>query len=294
MATLEQLVMRAAPDLPVGALRDAWRKLGPTASLGDLMMTAGHLRDRHHAQPAGQRTAPPQGRLVSSPSARQHGRVLGVVLEPTVRYVRRKVFGEEAVPFLSEKAAFARLESEPDLGERLRPMVERIVIATCFSETEVWKWVLVGRAPRLPITVTLCPRLSRLPDGRWIDSTQVRIESAVPLTGDAEIREATRVARALWGTERMKAWRDADVRLVEAVQRTGGPPKGAGMLRRWGEIAEEAGLPSGPAAIQRWNRVKEKAREFGLHLDPRERALPHTSKRWAIKMAEQAARKKAR
>jgi hypothetical protein len=293
MATLEQLVMRATPDLPVGALRDAWRRLGPAASLGDLMMMAGQLRGRHQAQPAEQRTAPPKERLVSSPSARQHGRILAVALEPTVRYVRRKVFGEEAVPFRSEKAAVARLKSEPDLGERLRPMIERIVIATCFSQTEVWHWVLVGRAPRLPITVTLCPRLSRLPDGRWIDSTQVRIESAVPLTGDAEIREATRVARALWGTERMKAWRDADVRLVEAVHRAGGPPKGAGMLRRWEEIAEEAGLPSGPAAIQRWNRVEEKAREFGVPLDPRGRAWPGW-KRWAIKTAEQSAGKKAR
>jgi len=248
MLTFEELCRHADPEMPVGALVRAWDRLGPVASPGNLMMEAGSWREQHRK------------RRVATPSAERHGQMLTQALEPTVRYVRRKVFGKEAVP----------LEAGPELLERLQPDTKLIAEATGFEFDDVMRWVLVGRPPRPPMTVSIRMVTKPLPDGRWMDATRMRIESSVPMTGEKDIRKAVSLARDLWGTARIKSWAEEDVRLLRAVQRAGGPPQGEGMMARWQEIAEEADLPSLHAAKRRWGRVVEKAERFGIPLDPKE------------------------
>jgi len=260
MKEFKELCRHAPPDMPVGDLLRAWDRLTSAASVGDLMQLAGRLRE--------QRQAPARERRVATPSTERHGQMLALALEPTVRYVRGRIFGKEEPPVRSAEALDALKKAEPKLLERLEPDAKQIADATGFQLGDVLTWLLFGDEPRAPWIVTLCPALKRLPDGRVMDATRMRIESSVPMTGESDIRKAVQAARKLWGTERIKSWAEEDVRLLRAVQQAGGAPKGDRMIERWREIAEQAELGTWRAAFDRWSRVEEKAARFGIPLDP--------------------------
>jgi len=205
---------------------------------------------------------------VDTHSARQHARILVVALDSTVRYVRRKVFAREDPPFQSEKEAIQSLRVNADRAKQLELMIEQIADATCFDLADCWRWVLTGREPKSAISVTLHRGTKRLPDGRVMGATRVRIESAVPLLGDPEIRAATSIARQLWSTQRMKSWSNHDIRLLRAVLAAGGAPTGKGMKQSWREIARKAEIKTWRAAFDRWSRLQEKAEKLGIPLDP--------------------------
>jgi len=194
--------------------------------------------------------------------------MVALALEPTVRYVRRRIFGKEEPPVRSAESLDALLKAEPGLLERLEPDAKQIADATGFGLGDVLRWLLVGDPPPSPMTVTVYPAMKRLPDGRVMDATRMRIESSVPMTGEPDIRKAVKVARKAWGTTRKKSWADEDVRLLRAVQQAGGAPEGAGAGERWEEIAKKADLGTGPAALYRWRRVREKAAQLGIPLHP--------------------------